>query len=80
MASKCTPCGGYSAPCCKKDGKTQTCNDQQPCPMHDEWVHFRRALMERVYSMTVADLGVNLIAKRSLCIPMGTPAPTPGDD
>ena len=42
------------------------CNDEQPCPMHDEWVVFRRTLMERVYAMSVADLGRNLKAKRDL--------------
>ena len=42
------------------------CNDRQPCPMHDQWVNFRTALMDRVYSMTVADLGRNLKAKRAL--------------
>jgi len=41
------------------------CNDEQPCPMHDEWLNFRRTLMERVYSMTIADLGRNLQAKRA---------------
>ncbi len=48
------------------------CNDQQPCPMHDEWVKFRHALMERVYSMSVSDLGTNLKAKRLL-----NPTPVP---
>lgn len=40
------------------------CNDEQPCPMHDQWVPFRRSLAERVYAMTIADLGRNLAAKR----------------
>ena len=42
------------------------CNDDMPCPMHDQWKHFRTALMERVYAMTIADLGRNLAAKRRL--------------
>ncbi len=42
------------------------CNDEQPCPMHDQWVNFRTALMDRVYAMTIADLGKNLSAKRTL--------------
>lgn len=41
------------------------CDDEQPCPMHDEWVGFRRTLQERVYAMTVSDLGRNLAAKRA---------------
>ena len=47
------------------------CNDTQPCPMHDQWVLFRTALMERVQSMTIAHLGRNLSAKRAL-IPIST--------
>ena len=42
------------------------CNDEQPCPMHDQWKVFRAALSERVYAMTIADLGKNLKAKRAL--------------
>jgi len=42
------------------------CNDQMPCPMHDVWTVFRRSLTERIYSMSVADLGRNLKAKREL--------------
>ena len=53
------------------------CNDHQPCPMHDEWVHFRTRLMERVYAMTIADLGRNLKAKRALA---GTPTPAMAPD
>ncbi|GJM20896.1 MAG: hypothetical protein DHS20C15_08110 [Planctomycetota bacterium] len=49
------------------------CNDEQPCPMHDEWLNFRRTLMERVYSMTIADLGRNLQAKRA-ANPQAAPA------
>ncbi len=52
------------------------CNDSQPCPMHDQWVSFRTALMERVYAMTVADLGRNLKAKRAL-IPATEPVTEP---
>jgi Rrf2 family protein len=48
------------------------CSDDQPCPMHDEWVVFRRRLMERVYSMTVSDLGRNLDGKRKLAREGGT--------
>lgn len=44
----------------------EECNDHQPCPLHDEWVSFRRHLMERVFSMTVADMGRALAAKRRL--------------
>lgn len=40
------------------------CDDEQPCPLHDEWVGFRRALMERVFSMSVAEMGKALSAKR----------------
>lgn len=54
------------------------CNDEQPCPMHDEWVTFRHALMDRVYSMSVADLGTNLKAKR-LLNPEPVPPATPED-
>lgn len=42
------------------------CTDLQPCPMHDQWVIFRSALVERIYAMTIMDLGVNLKAKRQL--------------
>jgi Rrf2 family iron-sulfur cluster assembly transcriptional regulator len=42
------------------------CNDEQPCPMHDQWKVFRTALSEKVYAMTVADLGANLKRKRAL--------------
>ena len=41
------------------------CNDDQPCPLHDEWVTFRKALMERVFSMSVSEMGEALAAKRS---------------
>lgn len=41
------------------------CNDEQPCPMHDEWVKFRGSLLDRVYTLTIADLGRNLKAKRT---------------
>jgi Rrf2 family protein len=56
------------------------CNDRQPCPMHDQWVNFRTALMDRVYSMTVADLGRNLKAKRAAhpaAKPVSEPASRP---
>lgn len=52
------------------------CSDDQPCPMHDEWVVFRRRLMERVYSMTLSDLGRNLEAKRRMA--SAVPAPDGG--
>ncbi len=52
------------------------CNDRQPCPMHDQWVVFRAALTERVYSMTIAHLGRNLMEKRKL-LPLSPPAPSP---
>lgn len=42
------------------------CNDEQPCPMHEEWKHFKRQLMEKVFAMTLAELGSNLAAKRLL--------------
>lgn len=51
------------------------CDESQPCPMHDEWVGFRRTLMERVYAMTIADLGRNLAAKRA-----SYPRPVRGPD
>ena len=50
------------------------CHDEQPCPMHDQWKVFRSALSERVYAMTIADLGRNLKAKRMM---HGTKASTP---
>lgn len=54
------------------------CNDEQPCPMHDEWLNFRRSLVERVYSMTIADLGRNLQAKRAANPELESPsAPAP---
>ncbi len=40
------------------------CNDDQPCPMHEEWKHFKKQLMEKVFAMTLAELGENLAAKR----------------
>ena len=40
------------------------CNDEQPCPMHEEWKHFKKQLMEKVFAMTLAELGENLAAKR----------------
>lgn len=40
------------------------CDDEQPCPMHEEWKYFKRALMEKVFSMTLAELGANLKAKQ----------------
>lgn len=40
------------------------CNDEQPCPMHEEWKHFKKQLMEKVFAMTLTDLGENLKAKR----------------
>jgi Rrf2 family protein len=57
------------------------CNDEQPCPMHDQWKVFRAALSERVYAMTIADLGTNLKAKRTLhgastSVSQPIPAPT----
>lgn len=52
------------------------CDDSQPCPMHDQWVVFRKVLMDRVYAMTIADLGRNLKAKRSQ-LPITTPAAEP---
>ena len=42
------------------------CNDRQPCAMHDEWVKFRARLIDRVHTLTIADLGRNLAAKRAL--------------
>jgi Rrf2 family protein len=42
------------------------CNDAMPCPLHDEWITFRKALMERVFSMSVAEMGGALAAKRGL--------------
>ncbi len=55
------------------------CNDEQPCPMHDEWKVFRRSLAERVYAMSVADLGTNLRAKRAQHGDRpGTAGPAPG--
>jgi len=53
------------------------CNDEQPCPMHDEWVTFRRALMDRVYAMTIGDLGRNLAAKRASAQLAPAPKSTP---
>lgn len=41
------------------------CNDSQPCPLHDEWVTFRTRLMDRVFSMSVFEMGKSLAAKRS---------------
>ena len=41
------------------------CDDHQPCPMHDQWKLFRERLKDRIYSATLADLGRNLLAKRS---------------
>lgn len=40
------------------------CNDEQPCPMHEEWKHFKKQLMEKVFAMTLTDLAENLKAKR----------------
>lgn len=40
------------------------CNDQQPCPMHDQWVAFKDRLTDRVHSLSMTDLGKNLRAKR----------------
>ncbi len=40
------------------------CNDQQPCPMHDQWKQFRDRLGDRVHSLTFLQLGANLKAKR----------------
>ena len=51
------------------------CNDRQPCPMHDQWVSFRTALQERVYAMSVGDLGRNLKAKRAM-IPITSAQPS----
>ena len=42
----------------------EECTDDQPCPLHDEWVVFRHNLMERVFSMPISQLGVALAAKR----------------
>jgi Rrf2 family iron-sulfur cluster assembly transcriptional regulator len=50
------------------------CHDEQPCPMHEEWKVFRKTLTERVYSMSILDLGKNLAAKRALAKPA---APVP---
>lgn len=41
------------------------CNDNQPCPMHDQWKAFRERLKTRVHSATLAELGRNLKAKRA---------------
>lgn len=51
------------------------CNDEQPCPMHDEWKHFRQALVERMFSMSVSDLGDNLLAKRAQAAAEAAAAP-----
>ncbi len=48
------------------------CNDDQPCPMHDEWKVFRHSLVERVFAMPIAILGANLKAKRALHHPVLT--------
>ena len=47
------------------------CDDQQPCPMHDAWIVLRDRLNEGIHSMTIADLGRNLSAKR--CQPRREP-------
>ena len=41
------------------------CNDNQPCPMHDQWKAFRERLKTRVHAATRAELGRNLKAKRA---------------
>ena len=49
------------------------CNDNQPCPMHDQWKAFRERLKTRVHSATLAELGRNLKAKRAAAAqPPGT--------
>ena len=57
------------------------CNDQMPCPMHDVWTVFRKSLTERIYAMTVADLGRNLRDKRlnspGQATVLGTPPAAP---
>ena len=45
------------------------CNDNQPCPMHDQWKAFRERLKTRVHSATLAELGRNLKAKRAAAAP-----------
>ena len=51
------------------------CNDAQPCPMHDEWVGLRKGLTDKVYALTLEDLGRNLKAKRAAMATMTKDAP-----
>lgn len=56
------------------------CNDEQPCPMHEEWKHFKKQLMEKVFAMTLAELGENLAAKRLACPDVAEDAVAADDD
>jgi Rrf2 family protein len=41
------------------------CNDQQSCPMHDQWILLRERFQERIHSLSMLDLGRTLEAKHS---------------
>lgn len=55
------------------------CNDEQPCPMHDEWVVFRKKLTAEVDNMTFDILGKNLRDKLDTLEKAGLLQPTPPD-
>ena len=53
------------------------CNDEQPCPMHDDWVLFRKKLTAEVDNITFDVLGTNLRAKLATLEKAGLLQPTP---
>ena len=41
----------------------ETCDDTQPCPLHDQWDGLRERMRERMHGSTLADLGRSVNAK-----------------
>jgi Rrf2 family transcriptional regulator, iron-sulfur cluster assembly transcription factor len=51
-----------------------TCDHQQLCPVHDQWVQIRDRMQARLHALSMADLGANLKAKHGV---PGTPGSGP---
>jgi Rrf2 family protein len=41
-----------------------TCQDHQPCPMHDAWKRYRETFLAHIDSVTLSDMSETLVRKR----------------
>jgi len=49
----------------------QPCNDQAPCPLHDEWKTIRRSIRQTLEAKTLRDMVGRLEEKRRILAEMG---------